>query len=106
MLKGFKSIKFGVISKYLTPYCHCKEPLLVNHYITGAIMPAIILGIIPSVLSIITGYPGLFMFGLFFTFAAGGDFMIIDILKKEPMNNLVQDHPSKIGCYIFRPNNS
>ncbi len=53
--KGFKSIKFGIIMKMLTPYCHCKEPLKVKHYIVGAIMPAIILGIIPAIISIIIG---------------------------------------------------
>ena len=102
---GLKSIKFGVIWKWLTPYCHCKEPLLVKEYIIGASMPAIILGIIPSIFAIITGNLVLILFGLFFTLAAGGDFMMINILRKEPMNNLVQDHSSKIGCYVYRPIN-
>lgn len=69
-------------------------------------MPGIFLGIIPSVIAIATGSLGFFIFGLFFTLAAGGDFMIVNLLKNEPKNNLVQDHPSKIGCYIFRPKNS
>jgi len=103
--KGFKSIKFGVLWKMLTPYCHCKEPLLVKHYIMGTIMPGIILGFIPSILAIIIGHFGLFVFGLFFTVAAGGDFMMINILRKESMNNFVQDHPTKVGCYIYRPLN-
>ena len=68
-------------------------------------MPGIILGIIPSIIAIVTGSLGLFIFGLFFTLAAGGDFMIVNLLRDEPKNNLVQDHPSKIGCYIFRPKN-
>ena len=101
--EGYRSIKYGVMWKYLTPYCHCKERLLVKHYIAGALMPGIALGIIPSILSIITGDFGLFIFGLFFTLAAGGDLMIVNLLRKEPMDNLVQDHPSKIGCYIYRP---
>ena len=69
-------------------------------------MPGIILGIIPSIIAIVTGSLGLFIFGLFFTLAAGGDFMIVNLLRNEPKNNLVQDHPSKIGCYIFRPKNN
>lgn len=101
--QGFSSIRYGVLWKHLTPYCHCKEPLLVKHYCIGGLMPAIILGIIPSVMSLVTGHIGLFLFGMFFTLAAGGDFMIIRMLWKEPMDNLVQDHPEKIGCYIYRP---
>ena len=68
-------------------------------------MSGIILGILPSIIAIITGSLGLFIFGLFFTLAASGDFMIVNLLRKEPKNNLVQDHPSKIGCYMFRPEN-
>lgn len=100
---GFRSIKFGVMWKALTPYCHCKEPLLVKQYIIGAIMPAVILGFLPSIIGIMTGNFGLFIFGMFFTMAAGGDFMIIHLLSKESMNSMVQDHPDKVGCYIYKP---
>lgn len=100
--KGFKSIRFGVLWKMLTPYCHCKEPLKVNQYILGAIMPSIILGIIPSVIAILIGNFGLLIFGIFFTMAAAGDFLIINLLRKENKDDLVLDHPSEAGCYIYR----
>ena len=99
---GFKSIKFGVLWKMLTPYCHCREPLNVGHYILGAIMPAIILGLMPAIISIIIGNFWLLVFSVFFTIAASGDFLIINLLRKENMNSLVQDHPSEAGCYIYR----
>jgi len=99
---GFKSIKFGVLWKMLTPYCHCKEPLKVRQYIIGAITPAIILGFIPSILAIIIGNFGLLIFGMFFTMAAGGDFLIINSIRKENKDDLVQDHPSEAGCFIYR----
>ena len=99
---GFRSIRFGVMWKMLTPYCHCKEPLLVKHYILGAVMPAIMLGIIPAIASIIIGSFGLLLFGVFFTMAGIGDFMVIHLLRNEKMNDMVQDHPSEAGCYIFR----
>jgi len=99
---GYKSIKYGVLWKMLTPYCHCKEPLKVKQYIWGAITPAIILGFIPSLLAILTGNSGILIFGIFFTMAAGGDFLIINLIRKENKNDLVQDHPSEAGCYIYR----
>ena len=99
---GFKSIKFGVLWKMLTPYCHCKEPLNVSQYMIGAIMPAIILGFIPLILAIFIGNLGLLIFGMFFTLAAGGDFLIINLIRKENKDDLVQDHPSEAGCYIYR----
>ena len=99
---GFKSIRFGVVWKFLTPYCHCKEPLLVKHYMIGALMPALLLGLLPSIIALFTGNLFYFVFGLFFTLAAGGDFMIINLLRRVDYNALVQDHPSKIGCYIYK----
>lgn len=100
---GLKSIRYGVAWKFLTPYCHCTEPLTVKHYIAGAAMPGIILGVLPAIVSIITGNIVLFVFGMFMIFSAGGDFMIINKLRREGSGNFVQDHPSKIGCFIFRP---
>ena len=99
---GFKSIKFGVLWKVLTPYCHCSEPLKVKHYITGAIMPAIILGFLPFVYSLFTGNALWLFFGIFFTMSAVGDFLIVNLVRKEDMNSLVLDHPSEVGCYVFR----
>ncbi|MBD0403711.1 DUF3267 domain-containing protein [Flammeovirga sp. EKP202] len=100
--KGFKSIKFGVLWKALTPYCHCKEPLYVRQYIIGAITPALFLGILPSLVAIMIGDFGLLLFGMFFTMAAGGDFLVINLIRKENSSDLVQDHPSEAGCYIYR----
>ncbi len=99
---GLKSIKFGVLIKLLTPYCHCKEPLKVKHYILGAIMPAIVLGFLPAVFAIILGNIPLLLFAVFFTMAAIGDAMIINLIRKENKNSLVLDHPTEAGCYIFR----
>jgi hypothetical protein len=100
--KGFKSIKFGILWKMLTPYCHCKEPLKVKEYILGAIMPAIILGLIPALYAIIFGNIFILIFSIFFTAVAIGDFMIINLLRKENMNSLVLDHPTEAGCFIYR----
>ena len=99
---GFKSIKFGVMWKMITPYCHCKEPLTIKQYITGALTPAVILGLFPAIYGIAVGNIGWLLFGFFFTIAASGDFMIVYLLRKESMKNLVQDHPSEAGCYVFR----
>jgi len=99
---GFKSIKFGIMWKMITPYCHCKEPLKVNHYVLGAIMPAIILGFIPAILAIFIGNLGLLILGIIFIDAACGDFLIIYSLRKESKETLVEDHPSEVGFYVYR----
>lgn len=99
---GYKSIKFGIVWKAISPYCHCREPLLVKEYIIGAIMPGVILGLIPTIYSIINDNLEIFAFGTFFTLAAGGDIILIYLLRNEKMNSRVQDHPSEVGCYVYR----
>ena len=64
---GFKSIEFGIMWKYLAPYCHCKEPLPVRPYIIGALMPAIVLGFIPAGIGLITGKFIPLVFGMIFS---------------------------------------
>jgi len=99
---GFKSIKFGIMWKMLTPYCHCKEPLKLQQYTLGGIMPAIILGFIPAILAIVVGNMALLFGGIFFTVAAGGDFCIIYALRNEKKDTLIEDHPSEAGCYVYK----
>ncbi|RLD53852.1 MAG: DUF3267 domain-containing protein [Bacteroidetes bacterium] len=99
---GFHSIKFGIIWKVLTPYTHCKEALNVNIYRLGTVMPCIVLGIIPSFIGLFTG-SGLFLIiGVIFTFSAGGDIIMLWYLRKVDNNQLVLDHPTKVGYYLVK----
>ena len=99
---GFKSIKFGIMWKMITPYCHCKEPLKIQQCMLGAIMPAIILGFIPAILSIVVGNIALLAFGIIFIVSAGGDFCVIYTLRNEKKDTLIEDHPSEVGYYVYR----
>ena len=100
--KGFRSIRFGVMWKMATPYCHCKEPLQIKHYLIGAITPFIFVGLIPAIYAIVAGSTGWLLFGIFYTIGAIGDFMIIDLLRNEKMTDYALDHPSEAGCYVDR----
>lgn len=99
---GHRSVKYGILRKSATPYCHCKEPLQVRHYVLGALMPAIVLGILPATAAVICGDFYLLVSGVFFIMAATGDFMIVHLLRNEKKGDQVMDHPSEAGCYIYR----
>ena len=99
--RGFRAIKFGISWKLLTPYCHSKEPMKMKNYRLGALMPCVILGLIPATVSLFIGHLGTLTFGVFFTIAAGGDILMIWLLRNEKKDVLVQDHPDKIGCLIL-----
>ena len=99
--KAFSAIKFGFQWKTLTPYAHLKEPVEVNAYRMGGFMPGFILGILPYIMSIVLGNGNLFWFGLIHTAAAGGDWLILWLIRNVRAGSLVEDHPSNAGCYVL-----
>lgn len=100
--QGWRSIQFGVIKEHLTPYCHCREPLRVKHYIVGALMPLLLLGVFPAIYSWVVGSIPLLLFGTFFTVTAIGDIMVFNLVRKLPKDAFVQDHPNEAGFYVYR----
>jgi hypothetical protein len=104
--KGIKSVRFGINRENFSPFCHFKEPIMLNHYITGGISPAILLGFVPLILSVLNGNVGIFLFGWVFTFGALSDLAICIKLTKENKNSWVYDHPDKTGCFISNNQNN
>lgn len=100
----WKHIHFGFQWRTITPYVHCSIPITVNNYRWGTAMPGIVLGIAPFVWALILQDVWLLVFGLLFTLAAGGDFLILWLLRDVNSEALVQDHPDLIGCQVINPN--
>jgi len=101
---GNKDIEYGFMVEYLTPYATCKEPLLKKPYIIGALMPCIILGIIPSILSIVLNSFSMLVYGIMMIASAGGDILIVwEILKhpSEKKEQFYMDHPTQAGGVLF-----
>jgi hypothetical protein len=98
---GWKSISFGVMWKLLTPYCHCDEPMRIHGYMMGAMMPCVILGIIPAVAALFIGSLPMLAWGILFIAAAAGDIWMTWLLTKENPKSMVLDHPSEAGFYII-----
>ncbi|WP_297983987.1 DUF3267 domain-containing protein [uncultured Chryseobacterium sp.] len=101
---GWKSVKFGVLWKMLTPYAHCKEPLKIKHYKIAVLAPLVLVGLLPALVGVILGDAILTIFGILMSGSAAGDIMIYNIIKKENPEDYVQDHPSEAGCWIYRKN--
>ena len=98
--KPCNAIRYGINFKVLSPYAHCREPLNIQAYRWGALMPGLLLGIIPAALGIFSGNGAVLSFGLLFTVAAGGDVIVLWSLRKEHPKTLVLDHPNNAGCCI------
>jgi len=99
--RGWKSISFGVIWKYLTPYCHCDEPMHIRPYQVACLMPCFVLGVIPAIIALFIGSFPLLLWAIFFIAAAAGDIWMAWLLTKENPDSLVLDHPSEAGFYIY-----
>ena len=100
----FKSIEFGMIWKSMNPYCYCGEPLSRKHYLTGLLMPGIILGCCTGMLGLITGNASLILFSVFSLFAAGGDIYIAWMIMKTSQKGREEkylDHPDKPGVMML-----
>ncbi len=100
----FHDIQFGFMKKYMTPYCACLSPLSKWKYITGALMPLIILGILPMAYGILAGwYPALLM-GIIMADSAAGDILIVwNVIRYRTASDEVVyiDHPTQAGGVIF-----
>jgi hypothetical protein len=98
---GLESIEYGMCWALLTPYCHCQEVLTLRSYVLGGIMPGFLMGLLPAFVGLLLGSIPVFLFGVFFSMAASGDLLVIWMLRHQRKTALVQDHPDKIGCYVF-----
>jgi hypothetical protein len=100
-LLPFSKMKFGFQLKTLTPYAHCTVPIPKSAYVFGTLMPALVLGFFPFLLSLINGNGWIFLFGVLFTFAAVGDFLIVYLIRTVSWTAMVEDHPENAGCYVY-----
>src|SRR5690606_25530349 len=96
-----ETVRLGFQWKTLTPYAHCAVPMAAGPYRIGAAVPGVVLGVLPALLGLATGSGALFLFGLLFTLAAGGDALILWLLRDVPADRLVADHPERAGCYVY-----
>lgn len=100
------SVEYGLKWKTLTPYTHITRPISMEAYATGTIMPALILGILPTMMALIEGSSALLMFGLIFTWSASGDGIVLWRLRHIEADTLVEDHPTNAGVYVYDTNMS
>ncbi len=100
----FKDIAFGFMKQYLTPYCACCVPLAKGQYCFGALMPLILLGILPMMIGILNGSMLLLLLGIIMSDSAAGDILIVwSVLRyrSTAYEVIYMDHPTQAGGVIF-----
>ncbi|MEO2238038.1 DUF3267 domain-containing protein [Dorea sp. YH-dor226] len=100
----WKSIYLGMMWEYLTPYCHCKEPLGPGQYLVGGLAPFAVLGIGMYLAALVSSSILLLSLSLFNILAAGGDTTIACMLfryLKYDKCCYILDHPTDCGFVAF-----
>ncbi len=98
---SFDKVRFGFQVKTLTPFAHCTVPIRKSAYVIGTVMPAVVLGFVPFLVSLVNGNGWVLIFGILFTFAAIGDFLILWLIRDVPWRSFVEDHPENAGCLVY-----
>ena len=96
---GFSHLRFGFLPGGV--YCHINVPMNKRKYVVGALMPLLLLGIIPFLLSFAIHSLWMMVFGAIFIACAMGDVMIVWAIRHEPSDTLIYDHPTEAGCVVY-----
>ena len=97
--KSFRHLSFGFLPGGV--YCHIDVPMPKRQYVIGALMPLLLLGILPTLVAFCIGSFLWLLLGIVFIVSAAGDIMIVWAIRKEPSDALIYDHPSEAGCYVY-----
>lgn len=100
---AWSDFKFGVQWKTFTPYCHAKEPMPIRAYRIGAVAPGIVTGLLPYIVALIIGSPGLLFVAAALISGAAGDAYILWLLRDVPDDALVKDHDTNAGAWVYYP---
>ena len=101
---GFASIRYGFNKKAFVPYCTCGVPLKKGRYLLGTLLPCVVLGVLPLVVSAFVRNYWVLLFGLLGVSGAVGDLCTtVQLLcyrrKKDEL--LCIDHPTEAGLYVI-----
>jgi hypothetical protein len=64
----------------------------------GAAAPGLLLGVVPAIAGAVTGAGAVAAFGWLMTLGAGGDMVVLWLIRSVPGHVPVQDHPTRAGC--------
>lgn len=98
---GWKHVHFGVAPKKMMVYAHYAAPLSARVYRIGALMPAVVMGIVPGLAGIVSGNGALAGWGALMLGFASGDLLVVWSIRSLEASALVQDHPENPGCYVL-----
>jgi len=95
-----RRIRFGFHVRTMTPYAHAVDSMPARSYRAGSVLPALLLGFLPYLIGTSHGNITIAFFGTVYIFAAGGDLLVLWLMRGVDARALVQDHPTRVGCIL------
>jgi hypothetical protein len=94
------AVRIGFQRRTLTPFASCGAAVTAGAYRAASLLPALVLGVLPTVLAWLLGSGGLVLWGWVMLALAGGDLAAVWAMRAVPRGVLVLDHPSRVGCRL------
>lgn len=98
-----RTIRVGSRLREGVVYVHAGRDLTVGPYRVVLLLPALVLGVVPTVAGLVAGSWAWTLYGFVMLISAAGDFAVIDRLRGLPPGTVVRDHPEKVGCQVRLP---
>ncbi|PAF23168.1 hypothetical protein CHH49_01005 [Terribacillus saccharophilus] len=98
----YSQVKYGFSWKDGAAYAHCMEPIKVSAYRVSLLLPVIVTGLLPLLISYIVGNGVLLAVSVILTAGGIGDWLIFRSLRKYKASQFVKDHPTKVGYFIYK----
>lgn len=98
-----KYVHFGIAPRKMMVYAHYSAPLSARVYRIGALMPAIVMGILPGLAGIVSGKGALAGWGALMLGFAAGDLLVVWSIRGVESRATILDHPENPGCYVLPP---
>jgi hypothetical protein len=102
---GWKAVKFGIMWKMFTPYCHGKEPITMNQYRIALLMPTVVVGLLPVIISFFIDSTTLNFIGFTLLLGGAGDVTVVWLTRKVKGSTVVLDSETQVGCEIIDDEN-
>lgn len=96
--RSLSIIRFGISWKAMAPHAQCTVPLPASAYRLGAAAPGVLLGVVPSLVGAVTGRGAVAVFGWLMILGAGGDLVVLWLIRSLRGDVPLRDHPTRAGC--------
>ena len=97
---SWRSIRAGHRIREGVIYVHTAQPMTASAYRKVLLLPAFVVGLLPTILGIAWGDGWLTAFGWLMTISAAGDVAVWRLIRPLDAGQMVQDHPSEVGVRV------